>query len=143
MGFLQISMPITCLLQYKVNKNLKSYLLKILRESEEYFDKVYAVESKDLKFFFDDDPEQHDNLMYVYFMQVCPHQTNLDVLSQNLEISREEVEENIQDPPSVVSENTILQEPKKAENVPEEVTDVNSNNFLPHSLTETIDHHTS
>ena len=58
--------------------------VKILRESIKYFDKVFAVESKDLKFFFDDDEEVHDNLMYCYFMQVSPHQQNLDQLNKNL-----------------------------------------------------------
>ena len=32
----------------------------IIREAEDYFDKVYAVESKDLKFFFDDDEDVND-----------------------------------------------------------------------------------
>ena len=58
--------------------------VKILRESIKYFDKVFAVESKDLKFFFDDDKEVHDNLMYCYFMQVSPHQQNLDELNKNM-----------------------------------------------------------
>ena len=59
--------------------------IKILRESRKYFDKVFAVESKDLKFFFDDDKEVvHDNLMYCYFMQVSPHQQNLDLLNKNM-----------------------------------------------------------
>ena len=58
--------------------------VKYLRESIKYFDKVFAVESKDLKFFFDDDKEVHDNLMYCYFMQVSPHQQNLDLLNKNL-----------------------------------------------------------
>ena len=58
--------------------------VKILRESTKYFDKVFAVESKDLKFFFDDDKEVHDNLMYCYFMQVSPHQQNLDLLNKNM-----------------------------------------------------------
>ena len=59
--------------------------VKILRESIKYFDKVFAVESKDLKFFFDDDEELvHDNLMYCYFMQVSPHQQNLDQLNNHL-----------------------------------------------------------
>ena len=58
--------------------------VKILRESIKYFDKVFAVESKDLKFFFDDDDEVHDNLMYCYFMQVSPHQQNVDQLNEHL-----------------------------------------------------------
>ena len=58
--------------------------VKILRESIKYFDKVFAVESKDLKFFFDDDEEVHDNLMYCYFMQVSPHQQKLDELNKNM-----------------------------------------------------------
>ena len=58
--------------------------VKILKESIKYFDKVFAVESKDLKFFFDDDEEVHDNLMYCYFMQVSPHQQNLDQLNKNM-----------------------------------------------------------
>ena len=58
--------------------------VKSLRESIKYFDKVFAVESKELKFFFDDDKEVHDNLMYCYFMQVSPHQQNLDLLNKNM-----------------------------------------------------------
>ena len=58
--------------------------VKILRESIKYFDKVFAVESKDLKFFFDDDDEVHDNFMYCYFMQVSPHQQNVDQLNEHL-----------------------------------------------------------
>ena len=58
--------------------------IKYLRQSIKYFDKVFAVESKDLKFFFDDDKEVHDNLMYCYFMQVSPHQQDLDLLNKNL-----------------------------------------------------------
>ena len=41
----------------------------IIKEATEYFDKVFAVESKDLKFFFEDDEDVHDNLMYAYCMQ--------------------------------------------------------------------------
>ena len=41
----------------------------IIREADDYFDKVYAVESKQLKFFFEDDEEVHDNLMYAYCLQ--------------------------------------------------------------------------
>ena len=41
----------------------------IIREADDYFDKVYAVESKELKFFFEDDEEVHDNLMYAYCLQ--------------------------------------------------------------------------
>ena len=41
----------------------------IIREAEDYFDKVYAVESKDLKFFFDDDEDVNDHLMYAYCLQ--------------------------------------------------------------------------
>ena len=58
--------------------------VKYLEESTKYFDKVFAVESKDLKFFFDDDEVVHDNLMYCYFMQVSPHQQNLDLLNKNM-----------------------------------------------------------
>ena len=58
--------------------------VKYLEESTKYFDKVFAVESKDLKFFFDDDEAVHDNLMYCYFMQVSPHQQNLDLLNKNM-----------------------------------------------------------
>ena len=39
----------------------------IIREKEDYFNKVYAVESKELKFFFDDD--ENENLMYAYCLQ--------------------------------------------------------------------------
>ena len=51
--------------------------LKVLKESEDYFDKLLAVESKDLKFHFDVN-ENTDTLMYSYFMQSCGHQQNLE-----------------------------------------------------------------
>jgi len=92
--------------------------VKILKESIKYFDKVFAVESKDLKFFFDDDEEVHDNLMYCYFMQVSPHQQNLDQLNKNMletinskkpedqKITLEEVQEiNDPIPPPRISQN--------------------------------------
>ena len=41
----------------------------IIREVDDYFDKVYAVESKDLKFFFNDDEEINDHMMYAYCLQ--------------------------------------------------------------------------
>ena len=41
----------------------------IIREAEDYFDKVFAVESKELKFFFDDDEDVNDHLMYAYCLQ--------------------------------------------------------------------------
>ena len=41
----------------------------IIREADDYFNKVYAVESKELMFFFEDDEETHDNLMYAYCLQ--------------------------------------------------------------------------
>ena len=52
--------------------------IKVLRESEKYFDQIVAIESKDLKFYFDEHSD--DTLMYSYFLQVCPHQQNLDDL---------------------------------------------------------------
>ena len=50
--------------------------IKVLRESEKYFDQIVAIESKDLKFYFDEHSSD-DTLMYSYFLQVCPHQQNL------------------------------------------------------------------
>ena len=41
----------------------------IIREANDYFDKVFAVESKELKFFFDDDEDVNDHLMYAYCLQ--------------------------------------------------------------------------
>ena len=52
--------------------------IKVLRESENYFDQIVAIESKDLKFYFDEHSD--DTLMYSYFLQVCPHQQNLNDL---------------------------------------------------------------
>ena len=49
--------------------------IKVLRESEKYFDQIVAIESKDLKFYFDEHSD--DTLMYSYFLQVCPHQQDL------------------------------------------------------------------
>ena len=50
--------------------------IKVLRESEKYFDQIVAIESKDLKFYFDEHSSD-DTLMYSYFLQVCPHQQDL------------------------------------------------------------------
>ena len=58
--------------------------IQILRESENYFDQIVAIESKDLKFYFDELTTNDDTLMYSYFMQVCPHQQNLEILSKNI-----------------------------------------------------------
>ena len=49
--------------------------IKTITESEDYFDRVLAVESSDLQFFFDkrkqsDDIEYHDDWMYCYFTEV-------------------------------------------------------------------------
>ena len=41
----------------------------VIKEADDYFDKVFAVESKELKFFFDDDEDVHDELMYAYCLQ--------------------------------------------------------------------------
>ena len=61
--------------------------IKVIKESEKYFDKIMAVESKDLKFYFDqrkqsDGDEYHDDWMYCYFLEVCPHQQDLNQLRQ-------------------------------------------------------------
>ena len=62
--------------------------VKVLREAEQYFDKIVAVEAKNLKFFFqkeqakkEDDPM---SLIYCYFLQVCPHQQDKAQLGKNI-----------------------------------------------------------
>ena len=66
-------------------ENFNNDNIRVIKESENYFDKIMAVESKDLKFFFDprkqsDDAEYHDDWMYCYFLEVCPHQQDLEQL---------------------------------------------------------------
>ena len=56
---------------------------QILRESENYFDQIVAIESKDLKFYFNEH-KNDANLIFCYFLQVCPHQQNLSDLSKNI-----------------------------------------------------------
>ena len=57
--------------------------IKILKESENYFDQIVAIESKDLKFYFNEH-KNNANLIFCYFLQVCPHQQNLSDLSKNI-----------------------------------------------------------
>ena len=52
--------------------------IKVLKESKDYFDRILAVESKDLKFFFDVNENTDTPFMYSYFMQSCGHRQNLD-----------------------------------------------------------------
>ena len=70
--------------------------IKILRESENYFDKIVAIQSKDLKFYFDEHSD--DTLMYSYFLQVCPHQQNLEILTKNINKTISEIMDEINDP---------------------------------------------
>merc|ERR1719203_409375 len=77
--------------------------IKVLRESETYFDQIVAIESKDMKFYFDEHSD--DTLMYSYFLQVCPHQQNLNDLSKNIDKPISEIVNNINDqelPPRIL-----------------------------------------
>ena len=70
----------------------------VLKESKDYFDKVMAVESKDLKFYLEarktsDLEQDQDNWMYCYFLEVCPHQQDLEQLAQNLNKTLDELKE--------------------------------------------------
>ena len=70
----------------------------ILKESEDYFDRILAVESKDLKFYLEkrkqsSQAEEHDNWMYCYFLEVCPHQQDLPQLAKNLNKTLDELKE--------------------------------------------------
>ena len=79
--------------------------IKILRESENYFDEIVAIESKDLKFYFDELTTNDDTLMYSYFMQVCPHQQNLEILGNNINKSIDTIKTEINDqelPPRIL-----------------------------------------
>ena len=56
--------------------------IRTITESENYFDRLIAVESCNLQFFFDkekqsDDMEYHDNWMYCYFTEVCYEQAGI------------------------------------------------------------------
>ena len=71
---------------------------KVLKESDSYFDKITAVESKDLKFYFEkrkqsDLEEEHDSWMYCYFMEVCPHQQDLAQLAKNINKTVDELQD--------------------------------------------------
>ena len=55
---------------------------RILKQSETYFDKVFAVESKDLKFLFDSCSEREEKNIYVYFLQVNANQQDLEQLKE-------------------------------------------------------------
>ena len=62
--------------------------LKVLKEADKYFDKIVAVEAKDLKFFFEKEQAKKDedpmSLIYCYFMQVCPHQQDWSQLGDKI-----------------------------------------------------------
>lgn len=70
----------------------------ILKTSVDYFDKILAVESKDLKFYLEKrkqsiQAENHDNWMYCYFFEVCPHQQDLQQLAKNLNKTLDELKD--------------------------------------------------
>ena len=54
--------------------------VKCLKEADKYFDKVYAVESKELKFYFDMCTDREEENIYAYFLQVCPNQQDIKQL---------------------------------------------------------------
>jgi len=70
-----------------------------LKEAEDYFKQVYAVESKNLKFFFDhNDSEDGKGQMLCYFFQAYPHRQNLCELSKNLRTPLSQLTSSINDP---------------------------------------------
>ena len=86
-----------------VEEKVENNQIKILRESENYFDRIVAIESKDLTFYFDE--QSNDTLMYCYFLQVCPHQQNLNDLSKNINKPISEIKDEINDqelPPRIL-----------------------------------------
>ena len=56
--------------------------VKCLREADAYFDKIYAVESKQLKFYFDTCTDREEENIYAYYLQVCPNQQDKEQLKR-------------------------------------------------------------
>ena len=67
--------------------------VKCLKQADAYFDKVYAVESKELKFYFDTCTDREEENIYAYFLQVCPNQQDIEQLRTRIPDI-----ENINDP---------------------------------------------
>ena len=63
-------------LQKLANRDFEHFV-----ETPEYFNEILAVESKDLKFWLDEESE--DSLMHCYFVQACSHQQNMDLLEEH------------------------------------------------------------
>ena len=53
------------------------------KETPSYFNEIWAVESKYLKFWLDGEPK--DNLMYCYFLQACSRQQDMEKLQEHYE----------------------------------------------------------
>ena len=56
--------------------------IKCLTQSETYFDRVFAVQCKELKFYFDTCTLADEENIYVYFIQACPNQQDMEQLTQ-------------------------------------------------------------
>ena len=56
--------------------------IRVLQQSNANFDKVSAVESKDLKFLFEQCTERESDNIYAYFLQVCPNQQDMAQLKE-------------------------------------------------------------
>jgi len=66
-----------------------------LREADEYFKEVHAVQSSKLKFFFEHTKESQ---MVCYFFQAFPHRQNVTELSKHLRKTVSEINKDINDP---------------------------------------------
>ena len=62
------------------SENTLMVSVRCLKQADAYFDKVLAVESKDLKFYFDKCTDEEEQNIYAYFLQVCPNQQDLEIL---------------------------------------------------------------
>jgi len=70
-----------------------------LKEADEYFKQVHAVQSSKLKFFFEhNDSKEAQNQMLCYFFQACPHRQNVTELSKHLRKTVSEINKDINDP---------------------------------------------
>jgi len=69
----------------KDEKVVEGHIIRTIKQEKEYFKDVYAVESKDLKFFFPALTKKEDEShVYAYYLQACPIKQDEHQLKKNL-----------------------------------------------------------